>query len=375
MADVNLYPGDNIQAQVNANPTGTHFYLQAGTYHAQAVQPKHDQWFIGVGTVVMNGDATALFAFSGIPGGTGGQRVKLSNLEITNYSPPARDAVIRPYGAAYDWVLEDLKVHTNAQWGVRCDNGWQMRRLRIYNNGVMGIGGGGNSNTILEDSYIYGNNTSHADSHWEAGGSKFLYASGMTVRNNFWYDNDGPGIWFDGNTNGATITGNACYDNYGPGIDWEINGAALIENNWTSNNGRDPNWADDYDLGGSGIVVSNSYDVIIRGNRCLDNQGGIGVGNANRPGYNLDNVQVTDNFIRHSARKSGMAWDVAIPDPSSIVWANNQYQVNPSYVGFRYGSSFLTLAGWQGVYPLDRLYVPPTGPTRRLLVVSRLSGR
>ena len=46
-AVVTLYPGDDIQAAVNANPEGTTFVLKAGLYRMQSVKPKNGSVFRG----------------------------------------------------------------------------------------------------------------------------------------------------------------------------------------------------------------------------------------------------------------------------------------------------------------------------------------
>jgi parallel beta-helix repeat protein len=48
-------PSQSIQAAVDANPTGTTFLLQSGTYRMQSVQPKSGDAFIGQTGTVMSG--------------------------------------------------------------------------------------------------------------------------------------------------------------------------------------------------------------------------------------------------------------------------------------------------------------------------------
>ncbi len=54
-AGVTVSAAESIQAKVAANPAGTTFCLQAGTYREQSVEPKDNMTFIGVGTVILNG--------------------------------------------------------------------------------------------------------------------------------------------------------------------------------------------------------------------------------------------------------------------------------------------------------------------------------
>ena len=46
-ASVVLHPGDDIQAAVNAHPTGTSFLLSAGVYRMQTISPKNGNKFLG----------------------------------------------------------------------------------------------------------------------------------------------------------------------------------------------------------------------------------------------------------------------------------------------------------------------------------------
>ncbi len=52
---VYLYPGDNLQQVVNANPEGTLYIFKEGTHRMQKIIPKSDDIFIGEPGAVMNG--------------------------------------------------------------------------------------------------------------------------------------------------------------------------------------------------------------------------------------------------------------------------------------------------------------------------------
>lgn len=360
---IDIRPGDSIQSKVDANPAGTVFLIR-GTHHAQSVvlkkQHNGDQ-FIGE-DAVLDGDKVKEFAFAGLRGGESAQDIVIRNMAVTGYMPLTQAAAIRPYGYAWRWTLEDLDIHDNANWGVMLDRDWQVRRCHVHRMGTMGLGGGGG---VVEDCEIDNNNTSGIDSHWEAGGMKFVYCTGMKVRRNHVHHNKGPGIWFDGNSTDALIQDNLCEDNYGPGIDWEINRGAVIEGNTCLRNGTDPTWADDWDLGGGGILVINGEDVIIRNNLCLDNQGGIGLTHADRGSFpNLDRVEVYGNLIGYTARQSGIAWSVPLPHPETVRFHDNRYQVDPVRVGFRIGGSSMPFPLWQAHWTGELLAdsEPPTPP-------------
>lgn len=359
MGEIAVRPGDDLSTLSKANPAGTVFRLQPGVYSGQSVTPKDDQQFIGEPGVILDG-AGREFAFGGVRGGTGGKRVQLRDLGIRGYAPTAQNAAIRPFGYAYDWLLEDCDIHHNANWGVQVDSGWKARRCGIHHNGTLGLGGGGNAQTVIENCAIYGNNTSGADSHWEGGGMKFVYSSGLTVRDCDVFENDGPGIWYDGHSTDAQIIRNSVCDNRGPGIDYEINAGALIEGNQCEGNGTDPTWADDYDLGGGGILIIDCSGVTIRNNILLDNQGGIGLVDDARSGRDqwplLEGIDVYGNLIRYAARKTGIAIAAGRPAlAASVRFHDNRYQIDPSRIGFRIGSSNLSFPQWQAKFTGEQL--------------------
>ena len=62
---ITLNPGANVQAAVNAAPSGTLFYLNAGVYRMQSVKPKAGDAFVAKGTVVFNGSEVLSFKASG----------------------------------------------------------------------------------------------------------------------------------------------------------------------------------------------------------------------------------------------------------------------------------------------------------------------
>lgn len=279
---------------------------------------------------------------------------------------------------AYDWLLEDLTVCDSANWGIQVDSGWRVLRCDLRRLGTMGLGGGGNPQTLIEDCDVGYCNTTDADSHWEAGGMKFVYSNGLTVRRCWVHDNGGPGIWFDGHSTDAQIVGNTVEDNDGPGIDYEINRGALIEGNECRRNGSDPTWADDYDLGGGGIYVIDCADVTIRNNIVEDNQGGIGLvddareGRANWPP--LENVEVCGNRIRYAQRKTGVAIASGRPPlATSVRFRDNRYEIDPARQGFRVGDVSMSFPAWQARWPSETLYQePPAKPAKPAgLAVSR----
>jgi hypothetical protein len=361
MSERTVTPSDDLAALARSQPVGTRFLLSPGVYRQGPIQPRDDQQFIGQPGVIFDGEGTREYCFGGVKGGTGGKRVVLRGFEVTRYNPAAQSAAIRPFGQAYDWVVEDLFVHDSANWGIQVDSGWKVRRCVIERMGTMGLGGGGNAQTVIEDCEVTFCNTVGADSHWEAGGMKFVYSDHLTVRNNWVHENGGPGIWFDGHSTDAQIISNDVEDNAGPGVDYEINRGALIENNHCEGNGTDPTWADDYDLAGGGIYVLDCDDVVIRNNDVWDNAGGIGLVDDARSGRDqwppLDNIEVYGNRIRYAQRKTGIAIASGRPAlASSVRFHDNQYEIEPAAPRFRLGSATMNWPVWQEHWIGETLY-------------------
>jgi hypothetical protein len=63
VAQVSLYPGNNIQQAVDQHPASTTFLLNAGIYRLQSVQPKDGDTFIGMPGALLSG-AAVLTGFS-----------------------------------------------------------------------------------------------------------------------------------------------------------------------------------------------------------------------------------------------------------------------------------------------------------------------
>ena len=81
-----MYPGESIQAAVNANPEGTTFTIMAGVHRLAAVSPKAGNTFIGEPGAVLDGGNSVKRAFvSGKP------NVTIRGLEIRNYATDVRD--------------------------------------------------------------------------------------------------------------------------------------------------------------------------------------------------------------------------------------------------------------------------------------------
>lgn len=360
-----ITPGQSIQAAVDANPAGTTFVIR-GTHHGQQVvlPYKNDLSFIGEEDAVLIGDGQE-HAFTGKTGQQTGDRIRLSSMEITGYAPPRQEGVIQGFGEAWDWTLEGLDIHHNANVGIRGSQGWQVLRCHIHHQGSMGVGGG----RLYEDCEIDHNNTEPVDPSWEGGGSKWVWSDETVVRRCFIHDNYGPGLWTDGNIRNILFEHNRVWDNYGPGIFTEISRDALIHDNDVRRNGFGyTGWID-----GSGILVGDSANIEVYGNTVLWNNDGIAGKHTNRGSgaygeYTLKNLHVHDNIIGMNHGQTGIVWNPpGTPDDPS--WGNrferNSYILKGKEKHFRWGSNLLTFPEWQTVHEPDgMLAIVPSRPRR-----------
>jgi len=380
---VAVFPGDSIQALVNANPAGTTFLIKAGIHHAQMVIPKNGNSFVGESGAILDGDGTAAYAFVGMPGSIKG--VTLRNLVVQNYATGDSGGAIRtgPGGEAFHWTVEGCDIHHNTGMALHLDNGagWQIRNNHIHHNGKIGVVASGDD-IVIEGNEIAFNNTGGHDPYWEAGGTKFVYTTNLVVRNNYVHDNAGPGLWTDINNINTLYEGNRVIGNDGPGIFHEISYDAVIRNNTVEGNGFGfTAWID-----GAGILVSSSPNVEIYGNTVRYNNDGIAAkhgtldqADAKYGPWQLKNLWVHDNVIVMDAGQTGVVRDSNNSDP---VWGpswNNRFDYNTYTLDtgddyYVWDPWIITTAQWRAfgqdsngtwttVPPTTTTTVPPTTTT------------
>ncbi len=208
--------------------------------------------------------------------------VVIRGLIIEKYANPAQHGAIHaregtngPSGK--NWVIEDSEIRLNHGAGISVRGGARIRNNSVHHNGQLGIDGGGRIETDaqrynvyngdgddirIEGNKIYGNNTQGHSSGWAAGGVKVFNSRHLVVRNNYVYQNKGPGLWTDYNNIHTLYEGNVVVDNVGVGIFHEMSYDVVIRNNIVRRNGRG------FDVGfwGSQILVANSRNAAIEGN-------------------------------------------------------------------------------------------------------------
>jgi parallel beta-helix repeat protein len=345
VSGVRVAVGESIQGAVDSYPAGTTFVIVAGVHKRQSVVPKDGDVFVGESGAVLSGEGVTEFAF-----GAGGVGVTVRGLVIEKYATPTQAGVIRAGGGATGWLVEGNEIRYNGGTGIRAGSEWRVSGNFVHHNGQLGVFGAGGG-LVIENNEIAFNNTENVDSHWEAGGTKFVHTKYLVVRGNYVHDNKGPGLWTDGHNIYTLYEKNRVIDNYGPGIDHEISHDAVIRNNVVEGNGFGwTGWVD-----GAGILVNTSPNVEVYGNTVRYNNDGIAGIHADRGSdelgaRELKNLWVHDNVIVMNVGQSGVATN-ATDAVFSAAW-NNRFDHNTYTLGseskyYRWSSGSITTDQWK----------------------------
>jgi hypothetical protein len=228
---------DNAAAVISSSSAGTVFIFEAGLHNAcKEVRPKNGMKFFGQKGAVLDGGNKLAHCFIADTS-AGGAGCTLANLEIRNYTGGAKqDACIKlqdaaggwlavykrtAHKASDGWLLENLYVHDNGFVGVFIGGHTTVRKCHIAYNGQVGLKACG-YNSIIESNYINNNNKTNFEAGWEAGATKIWCAENLTVHNNIFLDNNGPGIWLDHNYDGHHVHHNTIIGNADAGINFEM---------------------------------------------------------------------------------------------------------------------------------------------------------
>jgi len=366
-----LSPGANIQSVVNANPAGTAFVLNAGTYYGQSVIPKSGDTFQGQPGAVLDGQNSAPYAFSkGSPPYP--SNVTIRGLKVTNYAPPTQYAAIDAGGfnstqLTSGWVIDDNEVSYNGEYGIRAGNTTQITNNNVHHNKRLDITATAATNVLVANNEIaFGNYGNFFSVNVEAGGTKFVGTTGLTLENNYVHDNIGGALWLDLNNINTLIEGNTVANNSDDGISTEISYAATIRDNTVTGNG----WKDPLNrysfLWNAGIAVHASSNVEIYGNTVSGNFAGIVAVQQNRSAdpamygpHLVQNLYVHDNTITQTDAPSGIYQTSAAAgiaqdtgDNSVFTSWNNRFVNNTYYLGsnpwpFAWMNVYQPQASWQ----------------------------
>ena len=235
------------------------------------------------------------YAFSG-----GAASVSISNLIIEKYACLGASGAIDGAAGSSGWAIEYNEVRYNHGRGITTGNGMWIYQNLAHHNGQLGIGGGG-INFTVQSNKIYNNNFAGYSYYWEAGGAKFCDAITVVIRYNYSYNNAGPGLWNDINSEGVTYDENETYGNVEAGILSEISTNITISGNYIFDDGFNPSGTGPW--WGAGILIVDSNTVSVYSNTVVNCMNGIvGVienhGDApNGQPYELENTSAEGNTI------------------------------------------------------------------------------
>ncbi len=326
------------------DPDYDNVVVLSGVNKRYSVAAQDNTLYLGEDGATLDGDGVTQYAFHGKATNVG-----IRNLKVTGYTSREQYGPINAAANSKQWVVQDCEIFENAYAGISLDgDDHVIRNCHIHHNHQIGIKVRDGDGSLVEDCVIEFNNWLHeAREFWEAGGCKFARNTNLTVRNNEWLNNVGPGLWVDIDNHHVLLDSNTSKDNTGPGIFYEINGPAVISNNVIARCGSGMDWGW---LWGAGLLVSTSYDLDIHSNTVTDCRNGIGIIDQNRGGSrNTADIGIYNNTVVNSG-KTG-----AVTDRGNNSMYNTINFEGNSYSGgsFNWKSASGDLAWWKTIHPAD----------------------
>jgi hypothetical protein len=264
---VDVLPGQDLQAKINASATGTVFCLRAGRHTPTTayLDPSPGDVFIGEYGAVLDGQRLKRKSFSYR---YGPKPVTVKNLIIEHFVDGGIEG-------GRGWTIEHNEVRYNGGDGIGL--GTINRSNYVHHNSHGGmVSGFGQSGMVVENNEIAFNNTDSIRDEPDAGG-KMVAVQGVEYRHNWIHDNYATGIYCDINCYGLNIHHNLVERNAKVGIELEISYAGAVHDNVLRGNGIfDSRCVEGYrcwftDVGG--ILIYNSSDVRVYGNLIEDANG------------------------------------------------------------------------------------------------------
>ena len=298
----------------------------------------------------------AVFAFAG-----SASNVLIRNIIVEKYANAAQSGAIHAMTAA-GWTIENVEAHWNSGAGIALGSGGRVRSSNVHHNGQIGIVGAGRDIEI-DGNRIWDNNTRGFDFKWEAGGVKIALSNGVTMRNNYVYDNVGPGLWCDIECRNVLYERNVVERNHDAGIFHEISYSAIIRDNVVRHNGvGERSW-----FWGADILLAASQDVQVYRNTVTVSPEGCGIvlidqSRAMESGkkYKTRNNMVRENDMTFEGGAcAGGASDAKPGDENYaiIIDGNNRFDANVYHVPktstakhrFVFGHAVLDWDGWHKI--------------------------
>lgn len=198
-------------------------------------------------------------------------------------------------------IVEDVIVAESNSGGIDVGgNNNIFSRTGAVSNGQIGYLGSCNYCLITDGSMSY-NNWKNYPLGFEAGGSKFTFMDGTTIKRVKAFSNNGPGIWLDIWNRNNVVEGCATHDNYVAGIFIEYNSYNnLIQHNFST--------LTRFEEGdrAAGILQQTSYHNYYYHNSLFNNriQGIYLAGSGGEPGYTGQESFVANNLMVGNGIKS-----------------------------------------------------------------------
>jgi hypothetical protein len=345
-ADVNGVPFDPSASKACTFPNDVYYdhavlkrvmradLVVPGTFYFDLAR---DQIYIGdnpVGHTVEVGVATQ--AFKGH--NTGVEGVIIRGLIVEKF---ATETGIAAINGRVGWTIENCEVRLNHAVGIQ---GQFVRNNKIHHNGQFGVSGGGLDSIFEGNEIAYNNYAGY--SRGTSGGSKFVYATNLILRNNHVHHNNGPGLWTDGDNVDTIYEGNRVEYNATAGIFHEIGYDAVIRNNVVRHNnasqlGKSLWW-------GANIFLNASQNVEVYGNT-IEGRHGLGIVDTGKRGAgklgarHAQHNNVHDNVFKLTAGERVGTEGVAGEASKKNRFVNNIYYLTDLAGPYFNG---LTKEGW-----------------------------
>jgi len=246
---VQVAPGANLQARIDAKPRRTTFcfakglYLLSGTIWTKDKFPTLD---LRAGAVI-DGQNGGFIGINGPDGPADQPGTRILGGIFQHFGNANAPIWVQPLVVRRNGLIDGTEFRDNFSMGLTVQ-GDNARVVHVYthHNGRYGlnvtpacVGCPGPVGAIVEDSEIAFNNTRSLPTDNDAGGTKFAGGTdGMIVRRNEVHDNYGSGLWWDGYNRNARVYDNVIYDNRNWGIFWELSyGGTRIHHNTLTGNG------------------------------------------------------------------------------------------------------------------------------------------
>jgi Right handed beta helix region len=212
--------------------------------------------------------------------------VVVRNLTIEKYGTPQQECAIMAQdsggewqhvddpanGSSGGWLIQDNDIRLNHGCAVHAGPGNRVLNNLMRDNGQTGVKAVGRHIEIRQNE-IAGNNYAGFDSSWEAGGSKFWFATDLVFAENWSHDNLGPGAWADYALSDIVYDHNTFTGNRSEGISQEMTQSGRATKNlFLGNDWRDR--GDPASVSG-GVFVFDSSDFEVTGNVMRGNDGGV----------------------------------------------------------------------------------------------------